>query len=73
MNKDQKLSLVCLGGTVVFLYQLAEILSQHTTWAEFQTPAGVGELVLCVAAGLAAVAAALGINMSNVFGTKEQP
>lgn len=48
-----------LSGLVVLLYQLGEILAKHSLWAEFRTPAGVGELCVCLAAALVAFGGAL--------------
>lgn len=56
---EQSGALVFLVGGVVFLYQAAEMLSQHTDWSFVSTPPGVGEIFVTCAAALAAMAGAL--------------
>lgn len=66
MNKDRGLALVVLAGLTGVLYQLQEILQQHSTWTDFRTPAGVGEIIFAVFCGLVAVGAALGIDLPSL-------
>ena len=63
MNGQGKWLLLLLIAAAVFFYQGGEMLAQHSEWADFRTPAGVGELFTLCAAVIGAVAAALKINL----------
>ena len=65
--KDKSLALAVLAGTIGFFYQLSEVLTRHTAWTEFSKPAGMGELLFAMVCGLSAIAAALGLNVSNLL------
>lgn len=56
-----------LSGLIVFLYQLGEILAKHSLWAEFRTPAGVGEICVASAAALVAFGGALFTDFSKLI------
>jgi len=66
-SHGQKLAMTALliGGTS-FFYFGAEILARHTSWTDFQTPAGVGEVFGMLASTLAAVTGALGLNTTVI-------
>lgn len=57
-------TLLMLGATA-FLYQMSEVLSKHSAWAEFATPPAVGEIALAVVYALVAVLGALGIRVAK--------
>ncbi len=62
MNQKVAWSLV-LAGVGLFLYQLGELLTQHTAWAELREPASVGEVVKIAAFAVLAVLGALGVKL----------
>lgn len=62
MNQKMSWSLFVVGGGVA-LYQFSEVLSRHSDWQEFTTPAGVSELMVAAAATVVAMAGALGIQL----------
>lgn len=57
-------TLLLLGATA-FLYQMSEVLTKHTSWADFSTPPGVGEICLAVVYALVAILGALGITVGK--------
>lgn len=63
MNGQGKWVVLLLVAAAVFFYQGAEMLAQHSDWTDFKTPAGVGEIFTVLAAVVAAVAAALKIDL----------
>lgn len=64
--KDRTFATLLLLGLIGFLYQLSEILLRHQDWMHFKTPAGVGEIIFALVCGLAAVAAALGLDLQSL-------
>lgn len=68
MNRAQQgWIVVLLMAAAVFFYQGGEILAQHSDWADFRSPAGVGEVFTLLAAVIGAVAAALKIDLPNLL------
>jgi len=60
----QNISLaVLISGIGSFFWFGSEILARHTSWVEFQTPAGVGEIFGLFFSVIAAVGAALGVDL----------
>ena len=67
MSKSQKTALtVFLVGAFVFLYLGAGILDRTPDWAVFGTTAGVSDVFWLLSAVVAAVGAALGINVREM-------
>jgi hypothetical protein len=62
MNQTLSKALLLSGGTW-FLYQLAEFLAKHSSWADFSTPAGIGEIVQLAAGAIVTVLGALGVEL----------
>jgi hypothetical protein len=62
MNQKLSWSLLLIGAGVM-LYQFSEVLSRHSEWGDFSTPAGVSELLLAAAGTVAALAGALGVQL----------
>lgn len=58
---------IFLIAAAVFFYQGGEMLAAHSDWADFKTPAGVGEVFTLLAAVIGAVAAALKIDLPNLI------
>lgn len=61
------------GGVLVIalaalFYSAHDMLSKHTTWNDFSTPAGVGEVFWCFFVVALAVAAALKIEIPAFTG-----
>ncbi len=67
MNQTLSKTLV-VAGVALFLYQLGELLGSHSTWAEFQSPAGVGELVKLLGGVVLAIVGALGTDIPKFLG-----
>lgn len=64
----QRLSIVVLlTGLASFFYFGGELLLRHSSWAEFRTPAGVGELFGLGFSVVVAVAGALGIKPDSLL------
>lgn len=68
MNRAQQGWIVTfVVAAAAFFYFGGEMLSNHTDWAEFKTPAGVGEIFGLFASVLGVVAAALKIDLPNLM------
>lgn len=65
--KDRSLAAGALIFLIAFCWQMQEILGQHSTWTDFQTPAGVGDIARALVFALIAVAASLGLDVSNLI------
>ena len=67
MTNGQRVWLsVFLVGLGAFFYFGGEILARHSDWAEFRTPAGVGEVFGLGASVVMAIAGALGLKTELV-------
>ena len=67
MQTRQKIALtVFLAGLASFFYFGSGILSKHTAWTDFQTPAGVGEIFGLGFSVVVTIAGALGINVIDL-------
>jgi hypothetical protein len=64
--KDRILVVAFFAFALTFGWQMKEILSNHACWCDFKTPPGVGEVVGAITTAFGAMAAALGINVSNL-------
>lgn len=65
----QRVSVVVfVSAAVAFFYFGGEMLARHTAWAEFQTPAGVGDICGLFASVGVVVAAALKIDIGGLKG-----
>lgn len=66
-NGQQRLALIVfLVGAGAFFYLGGEMLKHHTAWADFQAPAGVGEVFGIFASVIGAVAAALKLDVTMI-------
>lgn len=66
-NTHRALATVVIAGLGVFLYQAAGVLQKIQTWEVIWNPPTVGDLLMAVVAGLAAVAAAAGLDVGNLM------
>jgi protein-S-isoprenylcysteine O-methyltransferase Ste14 len=62
---DRASFVALLVGGMVFFYQMSEMLVKHADWSYLTQPIGVGEAMRAFAAGLAAIAGALGLNIQR--------
>ena len=68
MDRSQQGWLVVfVVAAATFFYFGGEMLASHTDWAEFKTPAGVGEIFGLFASVLGVAAAALKIDLPNLI------
>jgi hypothetical protein len=64
--KDRSLAAVVLVFLIAFLWQLAEVFSKHACYCDFLTPVATADVIRALVFGLGAIAAALGVNVSNL-------
>jgi len=62
---DRASFVALLVGGIVFFYQMSEMLVKHADWTYLTQPIGVGEACRAFAAGLTAIAGALGLNIQR--------
>lgn len=67
MNQTLSKSLI-VAGLALFLYQLGELLGNHSTWSELSTPGAIGEFVKLGGGVLLAVVGALGTDIPKLLG-----
>lgn len=66
-RQQQGWIVVFVIAAAAFFYFGGEMLGNHSDWAEFKTPAGVGEIFGLFASVLGVVAAALKIDLPNLL------
>lgn len=59
-----------LVGAAVFLYQLGEIISAHSTWSELAQPAAFGEIIKLAGSVIGMTLGAAGIPLSKLNALK---
>lgn len=59
-----------LVGAALFLYQLGEIVSAHSTWSELVSPAAFGEILKLAGSVIGMVLGAAGIPLSKLNALK---
>ena len=68
MDRSQQGWLVVfVAAAAAFFYFGGEMLTHHSSWSEFSTPAGAGEIFTVLASVLGVVAAALKIDLANLI------
>jgi hypothetical protein len=68
MKTQQKIALtVFFVGMSAFFYFGKEMLTNHTAWTDFQTPAGVGEIFGLFFSVVVAIGGALGVNVFDII------
>ena len=74
-NKYRTLAVVCGSGLIVFLYQMAGFIGKIQSWEVIWDPPQVSQMLIAIAAALASMLAALGLDVpelvKGLFGRKE--
>jgi hypothetical protein len=54
---------VLIVGGGLFMYQMSDLLAEHSTWADVVQPAGVADILKTLGGAIVAVGGALGIRL----------